>query len=54
MRGGGHSWAAWALRDDALLIDLCRMREIVPMDDDAEIVAVVAVGARRRGARRRR
>ena len=40
VRGGGHSWAAWALRDDALLIDLTRMREITPMDDGAEIVAV--------------
>jgi FAD/FMN-containing dehydrogenase len=40
VRGGGHSWAAWALRDDTLLIDLTRMREIVPMDDDGELVAV--------------
>jgi len=22
VRSGGHSWAAWSLRDDALLIDL--------------------------------
>jgi len=28
VRAGGHSWAAWSLRDDALLIDLGAMREI--------------------------
>jgi FAD/FMN-containing dehydrogenase len=28
VRSGGHSWAAWSLRDDALLIDLGRMREL--------------------------
>jgi FAD/FMN-containing dehydrogenase len=28
VRAGGHSWAAWSVRDDALLIDLGRMREI--------------------------
>jgi FAD/FMN-containing dehydrogenase len=28
IRSGGHSWAAWSLRDDALLIDLGRMREM--------------------------
>jgi FAD/FMN-containing dehydrogenase len=28
VRAGGHSWAAWSIRDDALLIDLGRMREI--------------------------
>jgi FAD/FMN-containing dehydrogenase len=28
VRSGGHSWAAWSLRDDALLIDLGAMREI--------------------------
>ena len=28
MRAGGHSWAAWSVRDDALLIDLGRMREM--------------------------
>jgi FAD/FMN-containing dehydrogenase len=27
VRAGGHSWAAWSVRDDALLIDLGRMRE---------------------------
>ena len=28
MRAGGHSWAAWSVRDDALLIDLAGMREM--------------------------
>ncbi|HUJ33874.1 MAG TPA: FAD-binding oxidoreductase [Solirubrobacteraceae bacterium] len=28
VRAGGHSWAAWSLRDDAVLIDLGRMGEI--------------------------
>jgi FAD/FMN-containing dehydrogenase len=28
VRGGGHSWAVWSLRDDALLIDLGGLREI--------------------------
>jgi FAD/FMN-containing dehydrogenase len=28
VRAGGHSWAAWSLRDDALLIDLGGMREM--------------------------
>ena len=28
VRSGGHSWAAWSLRDDALLIDLGRLRDI--------------------------
>jgi FAD/FMN-containing dehydrogenase len=28
VRAGGHSWAAWSVRDDALLIDLSRMRSM--------------------------
>jgi len=28
VRSGGHSWAAWSLRDDGLLIDLGRLRDI--------------------------
>jgi FAD/FMN-containing dehydrogenase len=28
VRAGGHSWAAWSVRDDTLLIDLGLMREI--------------------------
>jgi FAD/FMN-containing dehydrogenase len=28
VRPGGHSWAAWSVRDDCLLIDLGLMRDI--------------------------
>jgi FAD/FMN-containing dehydrogenase len=28
VRSGGHSWAAWSLRDDALLIDLDGLRDL--------------------------
>jgi FAD/FMN-containing dehydrogenase len=28
VRGGGHSWAGWSVRDDALLIDLGGFREL--------------------------
>ena len=28
VRSGGHSWAAWSLRDDALLVDLAEMRDL--------------------------
>ena len=28
VRAGGHSWAAWSIRDDALLIDLGGLREV--------------------------
>jgi FAD/FMN-containing dehydrogenase len=28
VRSGGHSWAAWSVRDDSLLIDLSAMREM--------------------------
>jgi FAD/FMN-containing dehydrogenase len=28
VRSGGHSWAAWSLRDDAMLIDLGNLRDI--------------------------
>ncbi len=28
VRSGGHSWAGWSVRDDALLIDLGGMREV--------------------------
>ncbi|MBV9367327.1 MAG: FAD-binding oxidoreductase [Solirubrobacterales bacterium] len=36
VRAGGHSWAAWSLRDDALLIDLGAMREMT-FDPDTGI-----------------
>ena len=28
VRSGGHSWAAWSLRDEALLIDLGGLRDL--------------------------
>jgi FAD/FMN-containing dehydrogenase len=28
VRSGGHSWAAWSVRDDALLIDLGLLRDV--------------------------
>lgn len=28
VRAGGHSWAAWSVRDEGLLLDLSQMREI--------------------------
>ncbi len=39
VRSGGHSWAAWSVRDDALLIDLAGMREI-SLDTDTLTVRV--------------
>ncbi len=39
VRAGGHSWAAWSVRDDAFLIDLADMREI-SLDVDRSIVRV--------------
>src|ERR1700712_1836688 len=37
VRSGGHSWAAWGLHDDALLIDLGALRSL--SYDDATGVA---------------
>ncbi|MEU1510976.1 FAD-binding oxidoreductase [Streptomyces sp. NPDC005811] len=37
VRSGGHSWAAWSVRDDALLIDLGGLRELA-YDPDTGIV----------------
>lgn len=39
IRAGGHSWAAWSLRDEALLIDLSRLREM-ELDLNTGIVKV--------------
>ncbi|MEV6346207.1 FAD-binding oxidoreductase [Actinoplanes sp. NPDC051851] len=39
VRSGGHSWAAWSVRDDALLIDLGGYREMA-YDPETEIVSV--------------
>lgn len=38
VRAGGHSWAAWSVRDDALLIDLGALKEIV-YDEETAIVS---------------
>ena len=37
IRSGGHSWAAWSIRDDAILIDLGGLKEI-EVDEDEGIV----------------
>jgi FAD/FMN-containing dehydrogenase len=39
VRSGGHSWAAWSLRDDAMLICLKNLQEI-DLDESAGIVKV--------------
>jgi FAD/FMN-containing dehydrogenase len=42
VRGGGHDWAGRALRDDGLVIDLTRMRDVTV--DPRALVATVAGG----------
>jgi hypothetical protein len=42
VRAGGHSWAAWSIHDDALLIDLSGMRDI-EMHAEHEGYAIVRV-----------
>jgi FAD/FMN-containing dehydrogenase len=37
VRSGGHSWAAWSVRDDAILIDLGNFKGI-EFDENALIV----------------
>ncbi|WP_416984844.1 FAD-binding oxidoreductase [Streptomyces sp. T028] len=41
VRSGGHSWAAWSVRADALLIDLGGFRELA-YDPETEIVAATS------------
>ncbi|MFZ0976473.1 MAG: FAD-binding oxidoreductase [Solirubrobacteraceae bacterium] len=43
VRAGGHSWAAWSVRDDVLLIDLGRMREMAYDPDTGIATASPAV-----------
>ena len=43
VRAGGHSWAAWSLRDDALLIDLGAMRDLAYDPATGEVSARPAV-----------
>ena len=44
VRSGGHSWAVWSVRDDALLIDLDAFRQL--HFDEASGVAVVGPSVR--------
>ncbi|CAO2653582.1 Nn.00g029930.m01.CDS01 [Neocucurbitaria sp. VM-36] len=39
VRSGGHSWAAWSVRDNAILIDLGKLKYI-SVDEDAMIATV--------------
>jgi FAD/FMN-containing dehydrogenase len=39
VRSGGHSWAAWSVRDNAILIDLVQLNSI-SYDDSTAIVTV--------------
>ena len=34
VRGGGHSWVGFALRDDSLLLDLGRLTRVSPFPSD--------------------
>ena len=43
VRSGGHSWAAWSVRDDALLIDLGAMREMAYDPETGVVTANPAV-----------
>ena len=43
VRAGGHSWAAWSVREDALLIDLGALREISLDPESGIVVAGPAV-----------
>jgi len=45
VRAGGHSWAAWSLRDDVVMVDLSELRDLAY--DDA--TGVVAAGPATRG-----
>lgn len=39
VRSGGHSWAAWSVRDNAILIDLGKWQHI-SLDEERSIVTV--------------
>src|SRR5690349_2858072 len=43
VRSGGHSWAAWSLRDNALLIDLGRLDQLAYDEATGIVVAGPAV-----------
>ena len=48
-RAGGHAWAGWSVRDDALLIDLAGLRELT-IDAD-NLTATVSPALRSRNSR---
>ena len=39
VRSGGHSWAAWSVRDDAILVDFGNYK-LIDLDESTGIVAV--------------
>lgn len=39
VRSGGHSWAAWSVRDGAILVDLGKLK-CVELDESTDIVKV--------------
>jgi FAD/FMN-containing dehydrogenase len=43
VRAGGHSWAAWSLRDDTLLIDLAAFTRMSYDDDSGVVTASPAI-----------
>ena len=45
VRAGGHSWAAWSLRDDVLMVDVAELRHL----EYDEFTGVVAAGPATRG-----
>src|SRR6476659_327467 len=46
VRSGGHSWAAWSLHDEALLLDLGALNDI----DYDEATGVASVGPATKGS----
>ena len=38
VRSGGHSWAAWSLRDGGLLIDLGHLKDVT-LDDETGVAS---------------
>ena len=44
VRSGGHSWDAWSVHDDSLLIDLGNLREMVYDEEKGIVTASPAVG----------
>jgi FAD/FMN-containing dehydrogenase len=40
VRGGGHNWVGFSLRDDSLLIDLRRLNELLSLDEAGRIAII--------------